>query len=300
VRARIDTSRLAGLSIVAALASVSCGTLLGIDPGIPFDASDGDASTATTAADGATVDATEAGADGATVDATEAGADSTVESPDARADGPALDDGETGTFVDADAMSDGTAAANDAAEGGSPGDSPEADGCATDCAVQPEAASPPPEAGGVDACTPVSPCADRCGGVSVLDNCGELVQCTGSCASGEECTSSGDCCTANGCGNDCFDSCGLSDPSCCAHPQDAGADAACVVNGSACTNGSDCCSGACATSSSTGGGLCAASCVAFGSSCSLLSSICCYPTTCQGVLTPQSGDLVMPVLGRCQ
>jgi hypothetical protein len=58
---------------------------------------------------------------------------------------------------------------------------------------------------------------------------------------------------------------------------------------------------ACATSSA-GGGDCASTCSVSGIKCES-SSNCCYPLTCQGVLTPLSGSLtgnISPILGTCQ
>jgi hypothetical protein len=62
-------------------------------------------------------------------------------------------------------------------------------------------------------CTPANPCGTSCG-VAKTDNCGQTVQCA--CASPEECVSAtSTCCTPQGCGGNCLDSCGLPSTSCC-------------------------------------------------------------------------------------
>jgi len=72
-------------------------------------------------------------------------------------------------------------------------------------------------------CTPVNPCSGACG-VTKTDNCGQTVQC--GCTGAQECTAASACCTPQGCGGDCVDSCGLQAPSCCIDADvDSGIDA---------------------------------------------------------------------------
>jgi hypothetical protein len=71
-------------------------------------------------------------------------------------------------------------------------------------------------------CAPTDPCGNACG-VTRTDNCGQAIQC--GCSGGAECVSTtGSCCTPQGCGADCFDSCGVPSSACCsdAGPTEAG------------------------------------------------------------------------------
>jgi hypothetical protein len=61
-------------------------------------------------------------------------------------------------------------------------------------------------------CTPNDPCNGACG-VTKENSCGETVSCV--CSSSEECSTTGTCCKATGCGGNCLDNCGLSNGSCC-------------------------------------------------------------------------------------
>jgi hypothetical protein len=102
-------------------------------------------------------------------------------------------------------------------------------------------------------CAPTDPCAGRCGGVMVTNNCGQAVQCSAACAN---------------------------------PPPDAGApdsSPSCATNGAECTTAAACCSGACAPDTSKMGkakGICAASCVAPAGSCTL-DAQCCFPLMCR-------------------
>jgi hypothetical protein len=113
-------------------------------------------------------------------------------------------------------------------------------------------------------CTPKSPCAGRCGGATLTDNCGGMVQCSAACPSAQVCS-----------GTSCV--------------------AACSADRAKCKSQSDCCSGACANNGKSDGfGTCASACVVSGGTCTVATDACCYPLTCQLPIL-QTG-----LLGLCQ
>lgn len=277
-----------------------CGTLLGIDPGIPMqdaaatadDATADDAMTDATARDASNenesafvgeaanpVDALvesattrDAGSDAndATNDATNDTADAPVEETDSVS--PPQSCQITGCGTGEVCAPNGSCCIQDRTACANACDIETTDNCGkqiqcnvTDCLD-----------GGVcyqnRCCIRMDPCAGRCGGVIVIDNCGIAVTCSGGCPSGQTCGTNTTC-------------------------------TECTATGAACTSAAACCTGVC-ESTASGNGACASSCTPQNGSCNALGSsdVCCYPFTCKGLIASPgaSNPNIVPIGGTCQ
>ena len=274
-----------------------CGTLLGIDPGIPMqdaaDATAGDAMTDAMTTDAsnenesafvgeaaspveasvesATTRDAELDANDATNDATNDTTDAPVEETDSVSPPPPSCQ-ITGCGIGEVCAPNGSCCIQDRTACANACDIETTDNCGkqiqcsvTDCL-----------GGGVcyqsHCCIRMDPCAGRCGGVIVIDNCGMEVACSGGCPSGQTCGTNSMC-------------------------------TECTATGAACTSAASCCTGVC-ESTASGTGACASSCTPENGSCNALGSsdVCCYPFTCKGLIASPgaSNPNIVPVGGTCQ
>jgi hypothetical protein len=273
-----------------------CGTLLGIDPGIPIqdgaaDTVAGDAMTrdashenesafveeAASPADASVVESATTGdaesdAKDATNDATNDTTDALVEETDSVSPPPPSSCQITGCGIGEVCAPNGSCCIQNRTACAGYCDIETTDNCGkqiqcsvTDCL-----------GGGVcyqsHCCIRLDPCAGRCGGVIVIDNCGLAVTCSGGCPSGQTCGTNSTC-------------------------------AECTATGAACTSAAACCTGVCESTASDNGA-CASSCTPQNGSCNALGSsdVCCYPFTCKGLIASPgaSNPNIVPVGGTCQ